>query len=365
MWKFIGTGLQKGAHKLLAYASIPAKRRQRSRRTTKEHLPFPKEFPVDILRLILDVILDQIWEETDKMRDPEFGDVLSLMLTCKSFKGWVSPQFYQYIHVANPTRVSQLVRCLVLAINDGNPKLSLWEIPNGPKLSDAYISRAPRIRALSLVDYTWSLNEHLNAFTTLGRVLPHLRRLNIHWSLLHELRQKRIAFYAAQMTIVADGQPPENFAEIVASSSQTLPVTENIGIRYAYPLDASGKVPPAHRRICSFVDPTFVYVNRGTTNKIAMEVYLVDEEDAEQTKRSMSTLPVFLRLGNTFAALGRYTRIALIVWVGDEEYENWVDPPGDGGFIETEGEIQDIFDKVKKVGPGVCVRGSEAFSYAD
>ena len=366
MWKFIGICLQKGAHMLLTYASIPTKRRRRSLRTTKEHLPFPKVFPVDILRLIIDAILEQTWEETDNMRDPEFSDVLSLMLTCKSFKGWVSSQFYQYVHVANPTRVGQLARCLVLAINDGDPRRQFWEIPNGTKLADVYIARAPRIRALSLVDYTWTLNEHLNAFTTLGRVLPHLRRLNIHWSLLHELRQKRIAFYAAQITIVVDGEPPDNFAEIVAPSSQTLPVTENIGIRYAYPLDASGEVPPAHRRICTFVDPTFVYVNRGATNKIAMEVYLVDEKDAEQTRRSMSTsLPVFLRLGNTFAALGRYTRIALIVWVGDEEYENWVDPPGDGGLIEAEGEIQDIFDKVKKVGPGVSVRGSEAFSYAD
>ncbi len=358
MWKIIRMDFQKVAPKLLVYASTPVKRRRRSRRARKKHIPFPKVFPVDIFRQIVDATLHQIWEETDKMRDPEYSDVLSLMLTCKSFNGWVSPQFYQYVHVANPTRVDQLVRCLVLVINDGGLRGQIWDILKGNEQAGAYMAKAPRIRALSLVDYTWTLNEHLNAFTTLGQVLPHLQRLSIHWSLLHELRKRRIAFYAAQITIVVDAHPPENIADIALPSPQAAPATDNIGIRYACPLDANGKVPPAHRRICSFVDPTFVFVNQGTTKKIAMEIYLFDEQDAEQTKRSKSTIPVFLGLWNIFAAPGKYTRIVLIVWVGDEEYEKWVDPQGDEAFM---GGIRDIFDKGKMVGPGVCIRGSEAF----
>ena len=296
-----------------------------------------------------------------QMRDPEFSDVLSLMLTCKTFNGWVSPQFYHYVHVANPTRVGQLVRCLVLAINDGEPREQLWEIPEGKELDGAFMERAPRIRALSLVDYTWTLNEHLNAFTTLGRVLPHLQRLRVHWTLLHELWKRGLAFYAAQLTVVVDAEPPENIADIVSASPQAVPATGNIGIRCAYPLDASGKVPPAHRRVCSFLDPTPVYFSQGAT-KIAMEVYLRDEQDDEQTMRSKSTIPRFLSLGNVFAARRKYTRIVLIVWVGDEEFENWADPQADEEFMGVEAGLREyIVDKVKTVGPGVCIRGSEAF----
>jgi len=360
MWKFIGIGLQKSAHSLLSYASTPTKRCRRSRRTTKELVPFPDVFPVDILREILDATLHQIWEETDQMRDPEFSDVLSLMLTCRDFKGWVSPQFYQYIHVANPTRVGQLARCLVLTINTGDGNRQLWEIPKGQELVDAYMERAPRIRALSLVDFTWTLNEHLNDFTVLSLMLPHLQRLNIHWSLLNQLRQKPITFHAAQITMVMDAQPPENIGDIVAQNSRPVLVREIIGIRFAFPLDAGGKVSPAHRRICSFIDPTFV--NQDATKKVAIELYIEDEVDAEQTKRAKSTLPVFLRLGDNFASLGKFTRIVFIVWVGDEEYENWVDPQPDGELTDIERAIQETFDKAKEeVGPQVCIRGSEAF----
>lgn len=366
MWKFIGTRLQMSAHKLLAYASTPAKRHRRSQCTTKELVPFPDVFPVELLREIVDATLHQIWEVTDKMRDPEFSDVLSLMLTCKAFKSWASPQFYQYVHIANPTRVRQLARCLVRAINNGNPsrRFQEWEIRGGNKLVDEYMERAPRICALSLVDYTWTLNQHLNEFTMLVRVLPHLRRLNVHWSLLHELRQRRIAFPAAQITIVMDAPPPTNIAEIAARDMQPFPVGENIGIRFSYPLDAGGKVPPAHRRVCSFIDPTFAYANQGATKKIAMELYIDDEVSTKVTKRAISALPVFLRLGNTFASVGKFTRIVHIVWVGDEEYESWVAPQADGELMDFEG-AQETFDKAKKVGPGVCIRGSEAFSYTD
>ena len=368
MWRILGINPQKYTPELLVYASNPVKRRQRSRRATKEHIPFPKAFPVDIFRQIVDAALHQIWEETDKMRDPEFSDVLSLMLTCTTFNGWVSPQFYHYVHVANPTRVGQLVSCLEFAINDGDPWRQFWERLKGKEQAGAYtdMAKAPRIRALSLVDYTWTLNEHLNAFTTLGRVLPHLQRLNIHWSLLHQLRKRRIAFYAAQITIVVDAQPPENTGDIAMSSPQAEAATDNIGIRYTYPLDASGNVPLLHRRVCTFFDPTFVYVSQGTTKKLAMEVYLRDEQDDEQTMRSKSTIPVFLGLGNTFATLGKYTRIVLIVWVGDEEYENWVDPQANEEFMGVEGGIREyIVDRLNMAGPGVRIRGSEAFSYTD
>jgi hypothetical protein len=331
MWRLIGMGLQKGP-----YANTPPKRPRRSRRTTEELVPFPDVLPVEVLLEIVDATLHQIWEVTDKMRDPEFSDVLSLMLTCKVFNSWVSPQFYQYVHVANPTRVRQLAWCLVVAINE-------WEV-----------GIAPRIRALSLVDYTWTLNQHLNEFALLPQVLPYLRRLNIHWSLLHELRQRRIALPAAQITIVMDVLPPYNIAEIAAQNMQPFPVTENIGIRFTYPLDAAGKVPPAHRRVSSFLDPTFAYANQGATKKIAMELYIDDEVSAAVTKRAMSALPVFLRLGNTFASGGEFTSIVHIVWVGDKEYENWVGPQADGELMDVEGER-----------PGVCIRGSETFPYTD
>lgn len=67
------------AHKLLAYTSTQAKRRRRSQRTTKELFPFPDVFPVEVVREIVDATLHQIWEVSDKMRDPKFSDVLSLM----------------------------------------------------------------------------------------------------------------------------------------------------------------------------------------------------------------------------------------------------------------------------------------------
>lgn len=360
MWKFIGIGLQKGAHKLLVYASTPAKRRRRSRRTTKELVPFPDIFPIDILREIVDATLHQIWEETDKERDPEFSDVLSLMLTCKDFNTWVLPHFYRYVHVANPTRVSQLAGCLALVINNGDGRRQLWEIPEGQERIDAYMERAPRIRALSVVDFTWTLNQHLDEFTMLGLMLPHLRRLNVHWSLLNQLRQKRTAFHATQITIVMDAQPPENIGQAAAQNSQLVLVHQNIGIRFAFPLDASGKVPPAHRRVCSFIDPTFV--NHDAVKKIAIELYIEDEVDVEQTKRSKSTLPIFLRLADNFASLGKFTRIVFIVWVGDEEYENWVDPQPDGELTDVEKAVQETFDKAKEeVGPQVCVPGNDSF----
>lgn len=355
----MGIGLQKGAHKLLVYASTPAKRPRRSRHTTKELVPFPDIFPVDILREIVDTTLYQIWEETDKERDPEFSDVLSLMLTCKDFKTWVLPQFYRYVHVANPTRVSQLAGCLALAINNGDGRRQLLEVPKGPERINAYMERAPRVRALSVLDFTWTLNQHLDEFVMLGLMLPHLRRLNIHWSLLNQLRQKRMAFHATQITVVMDAQPPENGIQAAAQNSQLILVHQNIGIRFAFPLDASGKVPLAHRRACCFTDLAFL--NHDSTKKIAIELYIEDEVDAEQTKRSKSLLPVFRRLADHLASLGKFTRIIFIVWVGDEEYENWVDPQPDGELTAIEKAVQATIDKAKEeVGPKVCIRGSDS-----
>jgi len=202
IWKFIGFGLEKVTSKLLVYATTPPKRRRRSPRTTTELVSFPGTFPVDILREILDATLHQIWEETDKERDPEFSDVVSLMLTCKDFKSWVFPQFYSYIHVAGPTRVCQLAACLTSMIINGNGSRYFYDIPRGQERIDAMMERAPRVHALSLVDFTWTLKLHLDESSMLGLVLPHLRRLNIHWSLLNQLRQKATVFHAAQITIV-------------------------------------------------------------------------------------------------------------------------------------------------------------------
>jgi hypothetical protein len=360
MWHFVGIGLQKGAHKLLVYASIPAKRRRRSQPATKELVPFPDIFPEDILREIIDTTLHQIWEETDKERDPEFSDVLSLMLTCKDFKIWVSPQFYRYIHVANPTRVAQLAGCLALAINHGDGSRQLSEIPEGQERIDAYMERAPRVRALSLVDYAWTVDQHLTNFVVLGLMLPYLRRLNIHWSLLNQLRQKAVALHASHITIVMDAQPPDNIGQTAAQTSQLVLVQQEIGIRFTYPLDASGQVPPAHRRLCSFIDPTFM--NHGATKKFAAELYLHDEGNAEQTKQSKSTLPLFVRLAGNFASFGKFTRIVFIVWVGDEEYNNWVDPQADGELTDIERVIQATLEKAREeTGPQVCTRRSGSF----
>jgi len=360
MWRFVGIGLQKGAHMFLAYASTPEKRRRRPQSTTKGFVPFPDIFPVDILREIIDATLLQIWEETDKERDPEFSDVLSLMLTCKDFRTWVSPQFYRYVHVANSTRVFQLAGGLALAINYGDGGQELSEIPEGEERNNALVERAPRVQALSVVDFTWTLDQHLDGFTVLGLMLPHLRRLNIHWSLFNQLRQKPSFFHTTHITIVMDAQPPENITQTAAQDSQLVLVQQDIGIRFAYPLDASGKVPPAHRRVCAFIDPTFV--NHGATKRLAVELYIDDEVDAEHTKQAKSTLPVFRRLADNSASLGKFTRIVFIIWVGDEEYENWVDPQPDGELADFEKEAQETFDKAREeVGPQVCARGSEYF----
>jgi hypothetical protein len=348
MWQLIGIGLQKGAQKLVVYASTPAKRRRRSRPTTEELAPFPDIFPADILREIVDATLHLIWEETDKERDPEFSDVLSLMLTCKVFKAWVHPQFYRYIHVANPIRVAQLAGCLTFVYNTGHG--------DGQERISAYLERAPRICALSLVDYTWALDQRLADFVVL---LPHLRRLNMHWSLLNQLRQKPAVLHAVHITIVMDMRPPENIGQI--QPCQLVLVQENIGIRFAYPLDASGEVPLAHRRVFSFIDP--ILMNHPAVKKIATELYIEDEGDIEQTKRSKSTLPMFARLADNFASLGKFTRIVFIVWVGDEEYEKWVDPQPHGELTDVERAVQESFDKAREeTGPRVCTHGSDSFS---
>lgn len=351
MWRWIAVGLYKGCHKFLEYASTPAKRHRRSRRTKIELAPFPDIFPVDILREIVDTTLHQIWEETDKLRDPEFSDVLSLMLTCKEFKAWVSPQFYHYIHVANPTRVSELAACLSLAIGNGDRKQQLWGVPEGQGRNITLMERTPRIRALSFVDFFWTLDEHLDAFAALSFTLLHLRRLNIQWSLFNELRQKQVIFRATQITVVTDVQPPTNLSEIAARSTKLILAQENIGVRYAYPLDASGQVPLAHRRFHSVIDTTLL--SYASTKKVAIELYLVDEGSAEETKRSKSALPAVLKLVYDLASLKKFTRMVLIIWVGDEEYENWVDP-------QAYEESTVVQETKKEVRPQVCIHFRES-----
>ena len=362
MWEFIGNGLEKGAHKLLVYTTTPPKRRRRSPRTTTELVPFPNTFPVDILLEILDATLHQIWEETDKETDPEFSDVVSLMLTCKYFKAWVFPRFYSYIHLANPTRVFQLAVCIASAISNGDGSRSLWDTPQGQERVDTYKERAPRVHALSLVDFTWTLDEHLDDFATLSLMLRHLRRLNIHWSLLNQLRRRSplnqlrlrpTVFHATQITIVMDAKPPENIAWTAEHNTLLVLVQQNIGIRFAYPLDASGKVPPARRRFCASVDSTFV--SHNSTKRIAIECYIGDEVGVEEAKGSKNALQRFLRVANRFASLGKLIRIVFIVWVGDEEYENWVDPQPDGEITASETAVHGIIDKFKEmVEPQVC-----------
>ena len=361
MWKFMVSGLEKGYHKLLVYTTTPAKRRRRSPRTTTELVSFPYTFPVDILREILDATLHQIWEETDKERDPEFSDVVSLMLTCKDFKAWVFPQFYSYIHLANPARAYQLAVCIFLTLNCRDGSRPLCDMPQGQERDDAYKERVPPVHALSLVDFTWTLDEHLDKSAMLGVMLPHLRRLNIHWSLLNQLRKRLTVIYAAQITIVMDETPPNNMAPIAAHDAQLVLFQQDIGIRFAYPLDARGQVPPGHRRLCALFDSNIM--SHISTKRIVIECYLEDEVDAEETERSKNVLQGFLRkFGKEFGSSGEFTRFVFIVWVGDEEYENWVDPQPDGEITASETAVHGIIDKFKEmVEPQVCTHGMELF----
>jgi len=368
MWRFIVSGLEKGYHKLLVHASTPAKRRRRSPRTTTELVSFPYTFPADILREILDATLHQIWEETDKERDPEFSDVVSLMLTCKYFKARVFPHFYSYIHLANPTRVSQLAMCILSTVNSRDGSRPLCDIPQGQERDDAYKERVPRVRALSLVDFTWTLDEHLDDSAALSLMLPHVRRLNIHWSLLRPLWRRSLKpgqtptyLYAAQITIVMNAKPPENIAAAERGAVLML-VQQNIGLRFAYPLDASGKVPPAHQRLCAYFDSDLI--SHISTKRVAIECYIGDEVGAEETKRSKNALQGFLRVTDKkIISLGKFTRVVFIVWVGDEEYENWVDPQPDGELTASETAVHGTIDTFKEmVEPQVCVHGMEFFS---
>jgi len=121
-------------------------------------------------------------------------------------------------------------------------------------------------------------------------------------------------------------------------------------------------------------------MNYDETKRTALELYIEDEVNAEQTERSKNALPEFRRLADNIASLEKFTRIVFIVWVGDEEYENWVDPRpageitdegyenwvdlrSDGEITDVETAVQETSDNAGEAGPLVCTHGMNFFFF--
>src|SRR5258708_7435866 len=139
MWNFLPTPLP-----WQGYFYRRKRRRDRQRQRPLLCLtPFHKDMPLDLQRLIAEEAV------RDAQKSDDMSQILSLILTCQTYREWIEPLLYQHARIDLTWKVKRFALSCG-GIPQANGKLALPEKSKIPPGWDQYLKRALSVTVLSL-----------------------------------------------------------------------------------------------------------------------------------------------------------------------------------------------------------------------
>lgn len=205
------------------------RRQERHRQQPLLHLtPFHNDMPLDLQRLIAEASVH------DAQRNEDMSQIISLILTCRTYRDWIEPQLYQYVRVDYTWKMKRFALSCG-GIPQPNGKLALPEKTDIPPGWDRCLKRALSVTVLSLSGLR-TPSDGLNAsLSYTGLVLIRLQRLCIRRSLLVSLEPTSCLFHAKDVTIIVDTNqrspsPRDHFSHLTPTQTKirfTLPLVNS------------------------------------------------------------------------------------------------------------------------------------------
>ena len=193
MWKYFPAPLP-----WRGYFYQRKKRRERHGQQPLRHLtPFHSDMPLDLQRLIAEESVHDA-RNTDNM-----SQIISLTLTCRTYRDWIEPHLYQYARVDTTWKMRRFsLSCGGIPRADG--KLALPDKTDIPQGWDRCLKRALAVTVLSLSGLSTPSDVLSASLCYTGLVLIRLQRLCIRRSLLVSLESTACVFHAKDVTIIVD-----------------------------------------------------------------------------------------------------------------------------------------------------------------
>jgi len=277
------------------------RRRERHRQPLLHLTPFHGDMPLDLQRLIAEESVH------DARRTDDMSQIISLVLTCRTYRDWIEPHLYHYARVD----VTWKMRRFALScggIPQANGKLALPEQTDIPRGWDWCLRRALAVTVLSLSSLRTPSDALSASLAYTGLVLIRLQRLCIRRSLLVSLESTACIFHAKDVTIIIDTNqrltsPRDQFSHLTPTQTK---------IRFTLPL-VNGHFSTSE--VYGSFDAQFM---SWPTLHIAIELRITSREAMVVLTSAISDMMKLLpeQLG----------RMAIIVWLEPGMETQWIPP---------------------------------------
>ena len=205
------------------------RRRERQGQKASLHLtPFHNDMPLDLQRLIAEESIH------DARNNEDMSQIVSLILTCRTYRDWFEPQLYQYVRVDLAWKMKRFALSCG-GIPQANGKLALPDKTDIPSGWDRCLKRALSVNAVSLSGLRTTSEALSASLCYTGLVLIRLQRLCIRLSLLVSLESTACLFHAKDVTIIVDSNqrsssPRDGFSHLTPTQTKirfTLPLVNS------------------------------------------------------------------------------------------------------------------------------------------
>ena len=310
------------------------RRRERHGRKAVLHLiPFHNVMPLDLQRLIAEE------SANDARENEDMSQIISLILTCRTYREWIEPQLYQYVRIDLAWKMKQFALSCG-GIPQANGKLALPEKTDIPPGWDLCLKRALSVTVVSLSGLRTPSDALSASLSYAGFVLIRLQRLCIRRSLLISLEPTSCIFHAKDVTIIVDSNqrsssPRDHFSHLTPTQTK---------IRFTLPLVNSHF---STSEVYGSFDAQFM---SWRTLHIAIEIRITSLEAMLILTSAITDMMKLLpeQLG----------RMVIIVWLEPGMEAQWIPPllaadaPGSGLLVPISASKADMwtFDALERRG---------------
>jgi hypothetical protein len=297
MWKYVPTPFP-----WQGYFYQRKRRRERHGQQSLLHLtPFHNDMPLDLQRLIAEESVH------DARRNGDVSQIISLVLTCRTYRDWIEPKLYQYARIDLTWKMRRFsLSCGGIPQADG--KLALPEKTKVPRGWYRCLERALSVTVLSLSGLRTDSDALTASLCYTGVVLIRLERLCIRRSLLVSLESTSCVFLAKDITVIVDtnqhlSSPRNQFSHLAPTQTK---------IRFTLPLVNS------HFRTSEVYGSFDAQFMSSRTMHIAIEIRITSLEAMVIMTNAISDVMKLLpeQLG----------RMVIVVWLEPGMETQWVPP---------------------------------------
>jgi len=265
--------------------------------------PFHNDMPLDLQRLIAEESVH------DARRNDDMSQVISLILTCRTYRDWVECQLYQCVRIDFAWKMKRFALSCG-GIPQSNGRLALPEKTDIPPGWDRCLERALSVTVVSLSGLRTPSDAPSVSLGYIGRVLIRLQRLCIRRSLLVSLEPNTCIFHAQDVTIIDDTDQrrsslllPDNFLGFTPKQTK---------VRSTLPLVNSHF---STSKVYSSLDVEFV---SGCTHHVAIEFRITSFEAMVVITNAITDVMMLL--------FEQLQRVVIIVWLDPEIEAQWIPP---------------------------------------